>query len=85
MEIRSEHVEQGYRVGVYNARGPHSRDLEKGGNDERDLATLYRQRAQRLSFDYPYVSRILGQIADDYEREGTWQDTHANVIKRLFN
>ena len=84
-EIRSKHIEQGYRVGVYNARGPHFRDLEKGGNDERDLATLYRQRAQRLSFDYPYVSRILGQIADDYEREGTWQDTHANVIKRLFN
>ena len=83
--IRSEHVEQGYRVGVYNARGPHFHDLEKGGNEERDLATLYRQRAERLSFDYPYVSGILGRIADDYQQEGTWQDTHANVIKRLFN
>ena len=83
--IRSEHVEQGYRVGVYNARGPHFHDVEKGGNEERDLATLYRQRAERLSFDYPYVSGILGRIADDYQQEGTWQDTHANVIKRLFN
>ena len=77
------HIERGFQVQVYNSRGPHWRGIDEGGEQERDLATTYRRRAQRLAFDYPWVSGVLMRIADIYEREGTSEDTEPEVRKRL--
>ena len=83
--IASLHIERGFHVAVINARGFHSRRMEDGGEQERELAAKYRAWSRRLSFEYPYVSGVLERIADDYEREGTWHDSDAGVRKRLFN
>lgn len=45
--------------------------MEDGGEQERELADKYRAWSRRLSFEYPYVSGVLGRIADDYERART--------------
>ncbi|MDD9990098.1 MAG: helix-turn-helix domain-containing protein [Spirochaetaceae bacterium] len=81
--IASSHVERGFQAEVYNSRGPHWRGMEEGGEQERDLSTTYRRRAQRLAFDYPWVSQMLGRIADTYEREGTSGDSEAEMRKRI--
>ena len=81
--IASCHIERGFQAQVYNSRGPHWRGMEEGGEQERDLATAYRRRAQRLAFDYPWVSGVLMRIAEIYEREGTSEDTEAEMRKRL--
>lgn len=39
--------------------------------------------AERLYFDYPYVGGILDEIAQSYEHEARWQDSEANISKRL--
>ena len=83
--IASPHIERGFLVAVRNARGPHSRRMEDGGEQERELAAKYRAWSRRLSFEYPYVSGVLERIADDYEREGTWHDSDAGVRMRLSN
>ena len=45
----------------------------------------YRRFAQRLAFDYPWVSEVLRRIADIYEREGTSEDSEAELRQRLVH
>ena len=77
------HIERGFQAEVYNSRGPQWRDMEEGGEPERDLAMTYRRFAHRLTFDYPWVSGVLRRIADIYDREGTSEDAEAEMRKRL--
>ena len=83
--IASVHIERGFHVAVRNARGAHFRGIESGGEQERELAAKYRAWSQRLSFEYPYVSGVLGRIADDYERDGAWHDSEAGVRTRMLD
>jgi hypothetical protein len=59
--------------------------MDEGGEQERDLAMTYRRFAQRLAFDYPWVSEVLRRIADIYEREGTSEDSEAELRQRLVH
>ncbi len=80
-EMASSEIGRGFSIGVHNSRGVHVRG--KGGEQERELAAKYRTWAERLYFDYPYVAGVLEDIAESYEREAAWQDTEADVEKRL--
>lgn len=79
--IASSAIAKGFVTGVYNSRGAHFRG--EGGTQERELAARYRDWSQKLAFEYPYVARILEDIAVAYDLEAEWQDTEANVSKRL--
>jgi addiction module HigA family antidote len=79
--IGSQHIARGFGVGVYNSRGVHARG--EGGTQERELAAKYRGWAQKLAFEYPYVSAALENIAAGYDREAEWHDSDARVRKRL--
>jgi hypothetical protein len=83
--IASWHIERGFQAEVYNSRGAHWRGMDEGGEQERELAVTYRRFAQRLAFDYPWVSEVLRRIADMYEREGTSEDSEAEMRKRLVH
>ena len=80
-EISSPEISEGFRLGVYNSRGVHSR--KEGGEQERELAAKYRAWAERLHFDYPYVGGVLEGIAASYERDAGWEDSRAKIEKRL--
>jgi addiction module HigA family antidote len=80
-EMASPEIGRGFSVGVYNSRGVHFRG--PGGQQERELASEYRARSERLYFDYPYVGGILEDIAESYEREAKWHDSEADLEKRL--
>lgn len=79
--IASEDIASGFRLGVINARGAHWR--AEGGSQERELSAKYRNWAQQLAFDFPYVSRVIESIAASYDREAEWHDSEANVRKRV--
>jgi hypothetical protein len=36
-----------------------------------------------LHFDYPYIGRVLEEIAESYEREAGWHDSREIITKRL--
>lgn len=80
--VHSEHLARGFHLGVYNSRGMHVRG--EGGDQERELAAKYRNWAQRLDFEYPYVSSVLDGIARDYDAEGRQEDSAADVRRRLI-
>lgn len=79
--IASQDIAEGFVIGVRNSRGVHWRG--EGGAQERELAAKYRGWAQRLRFDFPYVSSVLESVASSYDREAEWQDSEARVRKRL--
>ena len=81
--IASQHIGIGFKIGVSEGRGVHSRGIDEGGTQERDLAAKYRGWAQQRAFDYPYVSSVLTRIAADYDREAKRVDTEVEVRKRL--
>jgi len=80
-EIASQEIAKGFRIGVHNSRGVVWR--AEGGQQERDLAARYREWAERLHFEFPYVGSILESIAVSYEREAGWQDSEERIAKRL--
>jgi plasmid maintenance system antidote protein VapI len=82
-EIGSEEIARGFTVAVRNSRGVWSRSLDEGGEQERALAEKFRQSSQQIAFDYPYVSRILADLAKTYEHEGSREDSQAIIRKRV--
>lgn len=81
-EIRSSDVVAGMMTGRINARGAVWRG--EGGDQERQLADVYRRWEKALQFTHPFVaSELLGQIAKSYEREAEREDTSALVRQRL--
>ena len=77
----SSEIGLGFEIGVRNARGAHFR--ERGGKQERELAAVYRSRANQLGFEFPYVRRVIEDIAAAYDREAKWHDDRAEVKDRL--
>jgi hypothetical protein len=82
--IASDDIATGYAIGVYNARGVHSRSFE-GGEQERALAEQYRGWSRRRAIDYPFVATVLERIAASYDRDAEWHDSDAKVRRRLRN
>ena len=81
--IASRDVAAGFEMGVHNARGAHSRSLDEGGKQERELSARYRAWAEQLSFEYPHVASILEGIAKGYDRDAEREDSEVLLMKRL--
>jgi addiction module HigA family antidote len=81
--VASPEMGRGFHIGVHNSRGVHSRG--EGGEQERELAAKYYAFADRLYFDYPYVGGVLEDVAKSYEHEAKWEDSKANLSKRLLD
>ena len=71
-DVKSEELENGLVIGVFNKRGAHVR--APGGEQERQLAAQFRGYAQKVRSKWPRTFNVLKRIADDYEREGKWHD-----------
>ena len=82
-EIASTVIGEGFYSSIRNSRGFHKR--EEGGKQEQELVAKYRAWAEHLRFDYPFVGRVLEDIAISYERDAERWDSEAVVRKRLFD
>ena len=56
--------------------------MEDGGDRERELAASWRSGAEKLAYDYPFVSKVLEGIAKLCEDEADENDTAAQVKMR---
>ena len=81
--MKSPEVGQGFAIGTSNQRGPQWRPIGGGGDPERELEKSYRTLAQGLAFDFPYVSRMMDDIADSYAHEADFWDKRDEVDARL--
>ena len=60
-----------------------SRRLDEGGAKERELSGRYRAWAERWTFEYPDVAKMLERIASGYDREAEREDADVLVRDRL--
>ena len=81
--IASQQIGRGFNIGVCNGRGVHSRGMEDGGTQERELAAKYRGWAKLRAFDYPYVSSVLESTAASYDQDAKREDAEVEIRKRL--
>jgi len=77
--IGTTDILNGFRVGCFNKRGVHTRGVFDGGDQERDLAAIYRSHAEALQVSHPRVSATLEALASSYDRDGVIQDLDAKL------
>ena len=80
-DVRTQKIADGMAIGLYNQRGAHWRDV--GGKQERELAAKYISWSRQVAVEHPFTSRLLERISQSYGRDAEWQDTDANLRKRL--
>ncbi len=83
--ISSLNIGKGFIIGVHNSSHGTPQFRGKGGGWERDLASQYHSLSHRLAYNYPYVSRLLRDIANSYENTAKFWDTTDAVEERLYD
>jgi addiction module HigA family antidote len=80
-ELGTAEIARGLSNSVYNSRGVVWR--EEGGGQERRLAEKYRSWSTSLANQYPFVAKILADIAATYDQDAVREDTETRVRQRL--
>jgi hypothetical protein len=78
----SSELEQGFRIEIYNMRGPTTRGLGAGGDQERQLAANYHDLAARIRDSWPRTAAALSSVAREYEREARLHDEDAERFRQ---
>jgi len=79
-EIASDHVESGFEIECFNKRGVHSRGINEGGGQERELAARYQAWSDALPH-FPRVSAMLLSVADGWRAHAEREDVEAEQGK----
>lgn len=62
MDARSQDLEQGIIIAIFNSRSETLRGLDTGGQPERTLADEYQAYARRSGTSWPRSRRMLQRI-----------------------
>ena len=81
--VASKRIGVGFHIGVVNGRAVHWRGIYEGGGQDRELAAKYRACADEVALEFPYVSRVIGRVAEDYDQVAREEDAEARVGMRL--
>jgi hypothetical protein len=74
-------IRRGFHSGVQNNRGVHSRAMDAGGAQERDLAGHFRKHASVIMISHPITASVLEDIAKTYDHQATGEDDDASLIR----
>lgn len=77
----SPEIVSGMITGLYNSRGTVWRG--EGGQQERELAAMYRNWSSQLAMQYPFTARMLDGVASNYDRDAEQWDAHSQIRHRL--
>jgi hypothetical protein len=66
-----------FQIGLYNRCGVTVRLPTDGGQQERELATLYRADALACAYTWQRTQAVLERIAEGYERDAAREDQGA--------
>ena len=76
-DIATRSIAQGFCIGKGNRRDVTMRGVFEGGDQERTLAAQYKRDAAQIDGRWPFTARILRDLAEQYEREGQYEDDDA--------
>lgn len=80
-EVASREMSEGMEIGIYNSRSVVQRG--SGGDQERELAAKYHEYANKISNQFPFIGRMLLNIAKMYEHDAARWDSEGKVDRRL--
>lgn len=80
---RNRNLEKGIAIGRINSRGITSRGIYDGGDQERTLASQYKQWSQEVQSRWPRTARVLRNIAEYYKRDAAREDGQAQLDQDL--
>jgi hypothetical protein len=80
-EVRSDRLDNGLEMGIYNRRGVTSRGVFEGGKKEGGLAAGYRDAAD-AAVGWPRTAKLLRRLADSYERDAEQIEGEAEGLRR---
>jgi len=83
-DLRSDRIDGGLRMGIFNQRGVTSRGLLDGGVQELELAKGYREQDYSLRA-WPRTRKLLRALAEGYERDARREDEEAERRRRGLN
>lgn len=75
----ADEIRSGFSTGIVNNRGVFSRSYGEGGDQERALASNYREFANRLHNSHPQVAAMLERVAGNYEYQARGEDSEAQL------
>lgn len=79
-----EDMRRGFQIGVLNNRDITMRGPDEGGEQERQLADSFREKARTLQNSHMNVSTILEEIARSYENDGRRADLEAKLRRESY-
>lgn len=81
-QLASSDLEDGLATQTYNNRGPTTRGLLDGGEQERALMQRYEELAQQIRDGWPRTAAVLSSLARSYEREARRLDEEAERFRQ---
>lgn len=75
--FRSKPMTEGFWIGKRNRQGVTTRMPRDGGALERKEASIYRNWAKAIAYEYPQTARVLHTLADSYEDDARREDEDA--------
>ncbi|MEM7473977.1 MAG: helix-turn-helix transcriptional regulator [Planctomycetota bacterium] len=76
-DIKSDDLERGFQIGIFNSRGVTSRGPFDGGDLERREAEKFRNWAESVDVDWPRTAACLRAVAKSYELDAQREDARA--------
>lgn len=83
-DIDSKEIETGLDLAQFNSRGVTSRAMYEGGIQERELVTMWSDRADKLSTTWPKASAFCSRVAEGWSRESAKEDERAEKDKLRY-
>ncbi len=80
--LRSDQIDTGFELRIFNNRGVVTRALDAGGRAEWALAAEYREKASENRSQWPRVARIFERLAETYEADARREDAEAERRRR---
>ena len=75
--VNSPDMELGLEIAIYNKRGVVSKSPLEGGNQEREIASKYRDWAVAMRDTCPRISSVLKKVSDRYTEMARHSNTQA--------
>lgn len=81
---KSQVMEDDFSIQILNNQGVTMRTLSEGGKQERALAQLYENRAQRVQDRWPRVGRLLSGVAQTFRGRAEEEDHRARLTQDFW-
>jgi len=84
-ELKNEDLESGIEIEQFNSRGVVTKNMFEGGKQEYDLAQKWREWQKNIDIKWLRTKKMLGRIADSWEKEAKREDIDAEKQKLLYS